>query len=281
MEDREKPGEHRNVMRLLSVLDALSNASAHGLRLTDVVEATGLGKTTAHRLLSGLQSQNLAEQDPETGRFFIGVKMLSWATAARDRFSLVRLVEPALMRIARQTQDTIYLVVRSGDDIVCLDSREGSFPIKVLTLNVGDRRPLGIGAGSLAIMAALPDAEIDRIFLSNAEAMSAYPFDEVRLRQMIAATRQNGYSYNNVHVLQGLENVTEMAGIGVPVRRKDGMPVAALHLTSVTSRLEPPRRDNLVATLHQEARQIEAQLEPVLAMVAATDRHSARPGITY
>src|SRR5204863_296004 len=83
----------------------------------------------------------LAEQDPETGRFFIGVKMLSWATAARDRFSLVRLVEPALLRISRQTQDTIYLVVRSGDDIVCLDCREGSFPIKVLTLNVGDRRP--------------------------------------------------------------------------------------------------------------------------------------------
>jgi DNA-binding IclR family transcriptional regulator len=281
MEVPEKSGEHRNVMRLLSVLDALSKASADGLRLTDVVEATGIGKTTAHRILSGLLSQNLAEQDGETGRFFIGVKMLSWATAARDRFSLVRLVEPALMRISRQTQDTIYLVVRSGDDIVCLDCREGTFPIKVLTLNVGDRRPLGIGAGSLAIMAALPDAEVDRIFVGNAEAMSAYPFDEVRLRQMIAATRQNGYSYNNVHVLQGLENVTEMAGIGVPIRKSDGMPVAALHLTSVTSRLDPPRRDNLVATLHQEARQIEAQLEPVLAMVAATDRHLAKPGINY
>jgi DNA-binding IclR family transcriptional regulator len=281
MKNQDKSGEHRNIARLLGVLDALSKAAAQGLRLTDVVEATGLGKTTAHRILGGLMSQNLAEQDPETGRFFIGVKMLSWATAARDRFSLVRLVEPALLRIARQTQDTIYLVVRSGDDIVCVDCREGSFPIKVLTLNVGDRRPLGIGAGSLAILAALPDAEIDRIFVANAEAIAAFPFDEVRLREMVAATRHNGYSYNNVHVLQGLENVTEMAGIGVPIRKADGMPVAALHLTSVTSRLDPPRRDNLVATLRQEARQIEAQLEPVLAMVAATDRQLAKPGINY
>ena len=281
MKNTEKSSEHRNIARLLAVLGALSKASANGLRLTDVVEATGLGKTTAHRILGGLMSYGLAEQDSETGRFFIGVTMLSWATAARDRFSLVRLVEPALVRIARQTQDTVYLVVRTGDEIVCLDSREGSFPIKVLTLNVGDRRPLGIGAGSLAILSALPDTEIDRILVTNAEAMSAYPFDEVKLRQMIATTRQNGYSYNNIHLLPGLENVTEMAGIGMPIRKGDGMPVAALHLTSVTSRLDPPRRENLVATLRQEIRQIEAALEPVLAMVAATESQLARPGTSY
>jgi hypothetical protein len=33
--------------------------------------------------------------------------------------------------------------------------------------------------------------------------------------------------------------------------------------------------------MRQEARQIEAQLEPVLAMVAATDRQLAKPGINY
>ena len=56
MKNTEKSGEHRNVARLLAVLDALSKASAKGLRLTDVIEATGLGKTTAHRILGGLMS---------------------------------------------------------------------------------------------------------------------------------------------------------------------------------------------------------------------------------
>ena len=72
---------------------------------------------------------------------------MAWATAAKHRFSFVRLAEPALERLAHRTQDTVYLVARVGDEIVCLDAREGSFPIKALTLNVGDRRPLGIGAG--------------------------------------------------------------------------------------------------------------------------------------
>src|SRR5262245_46467063 len=75
MKSPKDSGEHRNILRLLAVLDALSRAAATGLRLTDVVEATGLGKTTAHRILRGLVGQSLAEQDAETGRFFIGVKM--------------------------------------------------------------------------------------------------------------------------------------------------------------------------------------------------------------
>jgi hypothetical protein len=37
------------------------------------------------------------------------------------------------------------LVARTGDEAVCLECIEGSFPIKVLTLRAGDRRPLGIG----------------------------------------------------------------------------------------------------------------------------------------
>src|SRR5262245_11695228 len=47
---------------------------------------------------------------------------------------------------------------RDGDEAVCLDCREGSSPIKVLTLHEGDRRPLGIG--SLAMLARLHDGEV-------------------------------------------------------------------------------------------------------------------------
>jgi DNA-binding IclR family transcriptional regulator len=91
----------------------------------------------------------------------------------------------------------------------------------------------------------------------------------VQLREMIAAARRNGYAYNNVHLFQGMETITDMAGIGLPIRRGDGMPVAALHITAITSRLNPPRRDNIVAILRQEALQLEAELQPVLDSVGA------------
>ncbi|NIA72266.1 IclR family transcriptional regulator [Pelagibius litoralis] len=262
----------RSVERLLTIIEALSNASANGLRLTDVVEATGLGKTTAHRLLNGLADQGLVDCDSETGRYFVGIKILSWASAARNRFSIARLAEPVLIRLARRTQDTVYLIGRVGDESVCLDSREGSFPIKALTLNVGDRRPLGIGAGSLAMLAAMPDDEIERILVQQAEARSSYSFSEAKLREMIEATRRSGYGYNDVHIFEHMKDLTGMAAVAVAIRRSDGTPVAALHVTSVTARLAPPRRENIVAALTQERAQLEEEMQPALDATQVSQR---------
>lgn len=272
MERKPAKGEHRNIERITGIMDALSRASAGGLRLADVVRETGLGKTTAHRILGGLVATGLAEQDEETGRFFVGLKMLTWASAAKNRFSFARLAEPTLSRISQRTQDTIYLIMRDGDEIVCLDCHEGSFPIRALTLNIGDRRPLGIGAGSLAILAALPDDEVERILATGAELRAPFPFTETRLREMIATTRREGYAYNNLHLFEGMENVTDMAAVSVPIRRRDGTPVAALHLTAIPSRLEPPRRDSIVATLKNEAAEMEEKMEPVLQSIGNPSR---------
>jgi DNA-binding IclR family transcriptional regulator len=268
-------GEHRNIARILAILNVLARASARGQRLTDVAEATGMGKSTTHRILSGMAAGGLVEQDEETGRFFVGLKMLAWANAARERFAFARFAEPAIERLAQQTQDTVYLVARTGDEIVCLDCREGAFPIKVLTLNVGDRRPLGIGAGSLSILAALPDDDIERILAAQSEARSRYSIDDMHLRNMIAGARRDGYAYNNIHVLPGLESAQGMAGIGMPIRRGDGLPVAALHITAVTSRLDPPRRESVVASMRHEALLLETQLKPLLDAVNPSDRARA------
>jgi DNA-binding IclR family transcriptional regulator len=253
----------RSAARLTTILDELARASVHGLRLTDIVEATGLGKTTAHRLLNGLADQGLIDFDEDSGRFFMGMKMLAWAAAARNRFNIARMAEPALASITRETEDTAYLIGRSGDFAVCLDCWEGTFPIKVLTLRIGDRRPLGIGAGSLALLAALPDADVTRILAQQAGNRSQYTFSDERLREMVAETRRNGYAYNDTHVLKDMAGVTGMAAIAVAVRRADGAPVAALHTTSITARLAQPRRDEIARMLKTESRKLESHLQPV------------------
>jgi DNA-binding IclR family transcriptional regulator len=270
-------GEHRNISRILAVLHALSEASARGMRLVDVAEATAMSKSTTHRILTGMAGGGLVEQDLETGRFFVGLKMLAWANAARDRFAFARLAEPALERLAQQTQDTVFLVARSGDESVCLDCRAGTFPIKVLTLNVGDRRPLGIGAGSMAMLAGLPEDEAERILANQADIRTHYQIDDIHLRSMLAAARRDGYAYNNIHVLPGLESAPGMAGIGVALRRADGRPVAALLITAITSRLDGPRRETVVASMKQEAALLEQQLQPLLDAPGLSERaRSAR-----
>src|SRR5688572_11923839 len=79
-------GLHQSISRPTAVLEALATASSAGLRMTDVMRATGLGKATVHRLLAGLVAHGLVDQDQETARFFLGTRILSWAVTAGDRF---------------------------------------------------------------------------------------------------------------------------------------------------------------------------------------------------
>lgn len=265
MERREKGADlNRNVGRVTAILDALAQASDRGLRLTDVMQAARLNKATAHRLLASLTAYGLADQHPETGRYFVGLRLLSLAQASKKRFTLAPLVEPALARISQQTQDTVYFVVRTGDEAVCIGCHEGSFPIRVLTLYVGDRRPLGINASGLALLASLPEEDVERILAQHGAARAPFPFDDIQLRRMLAATRRNGYAYNDVHLFKGMEKMTDMAAIAMPICCSDGTAVAALHLTAITQRLQPPRRSSVVSLLRREAREIETKFRPIL-----------------
>jgi DNA-binding IclR family transcriptional regulator len=257
--DTSEKGLYQNIGRATMVLTALAANSAEGMRLTDVVNATSLGKATVHRVLSGLVAHGLVDQDKTTGRFFLSLKLISWAMAAGDRFGLARLASHALGRLSQRTQDTIYLSLRSGDETVCIERREGSFPIKTLTLRLGDRRPLGVGAGALAIMAFLPDEEIDRVVGAQGAEMSRFGIDEMTLRDMIANARKLGYALNDERLIPG------MSAVGVPIRRPNGQPFAALSVAAISSRLQSPRRDTIVASLRQEVERVEADLLPILS----------------
>jgi DNA-binding IclR family transcriptional regulator len=264
MELKDSQDSSRNVARIMGIVDALAAAAEGGLRLADVMHATGLNKTTTHRLLAGLAGHGLADYDSDTGRYFVGVRLIALASAAKRRFQLAPLIEPALAKLSRQTQDTVMLSARVGDEALCLECWEGSFPIKVLTLRAGDRRPLGIGAPGVALLAFLPDAEVDRILAGNAADRAEFPFDEIQIRQMIAKARKYGHAYNDVHVFRGMETITDMAAVSVPICASSGTPVASLSITAITQRLAQPRRDNIVSALRREVAAIQAAYGPIL-----------------
>ncbi len=256
--DTIEKGTHQNIGRATMVLSALADSSVEGLRLADVVRATGLGKATVHRVLAGLVTHDLAVQDETTGRFFLSMKIVSWAACAGNRFGLANIAEPALRRLCERTQDTVYLTLRDDDEAVCLARREGSFPIKTLTLKAGDRRPLGVGAGSLALLAFLPDEERELLVAAQTGKRMQFGVDEIALQEMISTSCRLGYALNDGKVIPG------MSAVAVPIHREDGIPIAAVSVAAITTRMQPPRRENVVASLWQEAREIEAELKPLL-----------------
>ena len=240
----------QTIGRVSMVLKALSEGSSDGMRLSDVATAIGLGKATASRLLRALVEVGYVETDEFGKRYRLGYCLFNLGNAAR-RFHIIELARPAIARLAEATQDTIFLSLREGDQAHCVDRQTGAYPIRTLTLSVGDRRPLGVGAGSLALLAFEPEAEIERIIEANREARRPFAaFDDEALRQMVAAARSRGYALNAGHVVSG------MHALAVPVIDPQGRVAASLSLAAIAERVRPPRLDELVALLKAEAAEL-------------------------
>lgn len=240
--------------RAIALLEEVVEQASNGASLSQLAEKTGLSKPTAHRLLSGLRNLGLVEYD-KARLFYPGVKLYRMGLASAVRFDIVQLAQPCMQRLAQETGDTVYLSLRSGNNALCVARQIGSFPIRTLTLEVGDYRPLGLGAGSLALLAALPDSEVEAAIASNREKLAAHAhFQPLSLRTLVRRTREQGYSLN-----EGLM-LPEMAAVGYIVRDAASRPVAALSVASIKSRMDPDRRASIVALLAREARLLEQAL---------------------
>jgi len=244
MATSEQPSH--SVSRLAQILNVLADNSATGLRLTDIVEKVGLSKGAVHRYLAALAEHGMVEQDVLSGRHFLGMNMIVWAASASKRYGLASRLEPALQRLAEKTQDTIYLMLRTGDEAVCIARLTGSYPIKTLTINVGSRRFLGVGAGPLAILSHLKDDEILRILNGpTAEGRRAF-FSDTVVWQMITRTRFDGFATVGDALFPGL------SGVALPILGQDGNAIAAINVVAITERMSQDRRFEIALEIRKE-----------------------------
>jgi DNA-binding IclR family transcriptional regulator len=159
-----------------------------------------------------------------------------------------------MSRIAEATGDTVFLTQRSGLDAVCLDRHEGTFPIKTFTLEIGMRRPLGVGTGSLAILSALPDEEVRDIVNANAPRLPEYGLTPATLVGQVKKAQKLGYAIREMPSLAGVRS------LGHALHNQGGIAFAALSISAISSRMTEKRVGELAAMLKGEARMVEKQL---------------------
>ena len=234
----ETPGA-QNMRRALHVLRVLGQRHEEGMSVSEVVSTTGLERSTAHRLLTCLVEERFAGRDPTTRRYRLGIEAMRLGFASLSRTPLLTLYEPVLQRLARISEDTVYLLARQGDHTVCLRREDGAFPVKIFSTRVGDVRPLGVGVGGMALLAAASDEDVARIRAQHGPAFLAAGLTDERLARVIARTRQLGYAEMADTVTQGV------AGVGASIPDVSGMPFAAISIASIKPRMTAHRRAEL------------------------------------
>lgn len=258
--ERKTPADDKAITslhRAVEIVKALARHAETGLRVSELCQQLGQTQATTHRLLQQLIAEGLVEQGAQSKRYRLAIEFFALAARAGDHGAFRELCRPALLRLGASLGDSVFLLVRSGFDAVCLDRCEGPFPIRTFTGDIGGRVPLGVGQGSLAILAHLPAAEQDEVMRYNVPRIRHMgSLDEVFLRTEAAKVRAQGYSNINAGLLEG------SAGAAVPVFDRNGRVVAALSVGTLTNRLNAERLPVVIELLQREARALSAQINP-------------------
>lgn len=258
----------QSVDRALGLLSLIGREPAEGLPLGEIVSGSGLNKPTTRRLLLALMRAGLVEQEPQTRRYCLGEEAFVLGVLAGRRHGVLDMAMDSLRRLSTDTKDTSFLTVRRENYAICLHREEGTYPVRTHALQSGDQHPLGVGAGSLAILAALPDDDVDRVIAANAAVLLArYPgFAPEAMRADIVETRERGFSLNPGRL------VASSWGVGRAFRYPDGRIAGALSIAAIDSRMAPARQAELSGLLAREGVRMEALLAQMFV-----SKQGARP----
>lgn len=141
----------QSVDRALVLLSLIGGGGGAPVPMTTLIEATGLSRPTVRRLMLALMRSGMVDQDDATRAYVLGPESYLLGLMARRRLDVLGAAMDSLQRLAEESGDNTYLSLRRGSYAVCAHREEGSYPIRTQALKTGDRHPLGVGAGAMAI----------------------------------------------------------------------------------------------------------------------------------
>jgi len=193
------------------------------MSLSEVVNQTGLNKTTVKRLMANLTTRGYLKQDPKSKRYQLGLRLFELGGIVFSSFSLRKAAGYPMSRLQNATGATVLLGVMMEEQLVYMDKREGNGMIRISS-DIGWRRPLHYGMLGMVLMAYLTTEKV-RDILKECPLVSHTPYsisDEYAFKLRLEKIRKDGY------VVEREEAVEGIVGIAAPIRDYSRQVVAAL-----------------------------------------------------
>lgn len=249
----------------VGVLDksvAILEAVAGGSRtLSELVEATGLSRPTAHRLARSLEAHGLLSREGP-GQWRLGLRLTALGSAAAR--SVREAARPVLADLADRTGESAQLYVRRGDARVCIEVAESRRELRTI-VPLGAALPLTAGSAGKVFLAWADEDDRERLIHRAEKLTPATPTDPGRIRAELAAVRRRGWA----------ESVAErepgVASVSAPVVGAGGEVVAVVSVSGPIERTgrSPGRR---------YAREVIAAARAVEAALGVAGPASPPPG---
>lgn len=245
----------QSVDRALHLLEVLASAPGD-VAVKDAARAAGLHVSTAHRLLTALMARGFVDQDRHTARYRLGPKAVEIGHAAAARWRDVRaLARPELEELVRRHNETANLVLLHSDEAVYVDQVPSTHMIRMFT-TIGTRVPLHCTGCGKAMLAFLPEAEVERII--QVKGLSRYTANTITdascLRRELEMIRTRGYAIDNEEREEGVRCVA------APIFRHPDVVIGAISISGPASRLGEERVHQLGPELVEATQRISTAL---------------------
>jgi DNA-binding IclR family transcriptional regulator len=225
--------------RGLKILFILGQA-AEPMRISEISRRLEIDKSTAYRIVSTLREQGFVEQDPETRKYLLAVKVIEVGGLKLRSIKFLPTAKPVIEELMLHTREAVHIAVLVEGEVMYVATEQCSGTYNVNTV-VGGRASLHSTAVGKALLAELPEVEIDRLI--SLKGMTRFTDRTIinleELRRDLALVRERGWAMDNE------ETYTAVRCIASVIRDHQGKALASAGLSGPAQRIS----DNRIPTL--------------------------------
>ena len=225
------------------------------MNLSNIVQRTGLNKTTVKRMLYNLVSRSYLQQDLASRRYRLGLRLFELGSIVYYSFSLKKIAHPHLVRLRDTTGLTVFMGIAVEDRLVYVEKLGGTGVIQISS-NVGWHTKLHFGMLGMVLMAYLPESRVEDILKEDPpEAYTPFSItDQHAFRIRLAEIRNQGFAEEHSEAHEGLSGIAApisdytgqviaAAGVSLPISKNQGPPIIRQIIDEVKSSAEAISRD--------------------------------------
>jgi DNA-binding IclR family transcriptional regulator len=223
------------VARAFAILFWMVDAAGESWGLREIAAGVAMHPSTLHRVLAHLQAGGLVQQEPETGRYRLGLGFLRLAWKAADHTPVRAIALPSLQALVDVTGETALLALYdpSRQEMMLAATVDSPHPIRQAR-QIAEWLPVTAGATGLAILAFLPEAEQRAILARPLPTITPRTTtDRAALEQIIEHIRVQGYT------LTRGERTPGAVGVGAPIFGPAGRVIGSVGMTQPEQRFRP------------------------------------------
>lgn len=242
------------VERALGMLEAIALES-EGLSNAEISRKLQIPKSSASYILRTLEKQNYLNRDPHTGKYRVGLKILSLSRGALSGIDVREVALPIMRNLMEKTNLTCHLAILDGPEAVYIEKVEPQGFIRMDTW-VGRRMRVHATSVGKALVAYIPQEKLEKILEERSmERRTPKTITTVpRLLKELEKVRTMGYAVDDE------ENNLGARCLGAPIFNQQGMVEASLGLSGTINQVNAQTMPRIVEALKDAARHISMQL---------------------